>query len=208
MFCAKKESVQFRNVVLRKVRILTLPREVGIPILRKKFRNCYRDKVRISILVHAFANSFFHMAVNNTFVNFISIYLSIYRRNERKKKVHTSRWYILFLELWEVSVRENSKIVGAFLVGVKSCVLFLSITTNYLSTFPLNQTTSLTYSHFVQTIPTVRMHMYLIDHLNYLLRNSRIVRYNSGTAEQSKNSYFAQDNPGIVLILTLRRTYI
>ena len=40
-----------------------------------------------------------------------------------------------------------------------------------------------------------------------LLRNSSIVRYNSGIGGHSKNSYFAQDNSGIVPILTLRRTY-
>ena len=42
----------------------------------------------------------------------------------------------------------------------------------------------------------------------YPLRNSRIVRYNSGIGGQSRNSYFAQDNSGIVPIPTLRRTYI
>ena len=42
----------------------------------------------------------------------------------------------------------------------------------------------------------------------YPLRNSRIVQYNSGIGGQSENSHFAQDNSGIVPILTLRRTYI
>ena len=70
------------------------------------------------------------------------------------------------------------------------------------------QTTSLIYSHLIQTIATLRRHMYLIKQLQYLLRDSRIVRYNSGIGGQSKKSYFAQDNFGIVPILTLRRTYI
>ena len=50
--------------------------------------------------------------------------------------------------------------------------------------------------------------MYLIYHLQYPQRNSRIVRYNSGIGGQSENSYFAQDTSGIVPILTLRRTYL
>ena len=89
------------------------------------------------------------------------------------------------------------------IVGGRMRVLFLSIEANSRSIFPLNQTTSLIYSHFVQTIGTLRRHSYLIDQLQYILRNSR---YNSGIGGQSKNSYFAQDNSGIVLILTLRRT--
>ena len=40
----------------------------------------------------------------------------------------------------------------------------------------------------------------------YPLRNSRIVRYNSGIGGQSRNSYFAQENSGIVPIPTLHRT--
>ena len=104
-----------------------------------------------------------------------------------------------------MTVRKNSIIVGALLVGRRMRVLFLSIETYSRAIFPLNQTTSL-YSHFVQTISTIRRHMYLIDQLQYLLRNSRIVRNNSGIGGQSKNSYFAQDNSGIVPILTLRRT--
>ena len=35
-----------------------------------------------------------------------------------------------------------------------------------------------------------------------------LYRHNSGIVPQSENSYFAQDNSGIVPILTLRRTYI
>ena len=56
--------------------------------------------------------------------------------------------------------------------------------------------TSLIYSHFVQTIPTLRRHIYLIYQLQYLLRNFRIVQYNSRIGGQSKNSYFEQDNSG------------
>ena len=58
----------------------------------------------------------------------------------------------------------------------------------------------LTYSHFVQTISTLRRHMYLIVQIQNLLRNSRIVRYNSVMGGQSNNSYFAQDTSGIVSI--------
>ena len=36
----------------------------------------------------------------------------------------------------------------------------------------------------------------------YPLRNSRIVRYNTGIGGQSENSHFAQDNSRIVPILT------
>ena len=45
--------------------------------------------------------------------------------------------YILFLELWEVPVRKKSKIVGALLVGSRSCVPFLQVKTNSHSIFPL-----------------------------------------------------------------------
>ena len=38
-------------------------------------------------------------------------------------------------------------------------------------------------------------------------RNSTAQRKNSYFARQSENSHFAQDNSGIVPILTLRRTY-
>ena len=40
------------------------------------------------------------------------------------------------------------------------------------------------------------------------MRNAIIIRYNSGIGGQSENSHLAQDNSGIVPILTLRRTYI
>ena len=66
----------------------------------------------------------------------------------------------------------------------------------------------LTNSHFVQLFPLcARTHTLSIFNI-YPLRNSRIVRYNSGIGGQSENSHFAQDNSGIVPILTLRRTYI
>ena len=58
------------------------------------------------------------------------------------------------------------------------------------------------YSHFAQG------HIPYLFLTYYPLRNSRIVRYNSGIGVQSGNSHFAQDNSGIVPILTLRRTYI
>ena len=57
------------------------------------------------------------------------------------------------------------------------------------------------YSHFAQghnTLSIFKIHP---------LRNSRIVRYNSGIGGQSENSHFAQDISGIVPILTLRLTY-
>ena len=41
----------------------------------------------------------------------------------------------------------------------------------------------------------------------YPLRNSRIVRYNSGIGGQSRIPTLRRDNSGIVPILTLRRTY-
>ena len=66
----------------------------------------------------------------------------------------------------------------------------------------------LTNSHFVQLFPLCAgTHTLSIFNI-YPLHNSRIVRYNSGIGGQSKNSHFAQDNSGIVPILTLRRTYI
>ena len=61
-------------------------------------------------------------------------------------------------------VRKNSEIVGALLFGRRMRVLFLSIEASSRSIFPLNKTISLTYSHFVQTIPTLHRHIYLIDH--------------------------------------------
>ena len=42
----------------------------------------------------------------------------------------------------------------------------------------------------------------------YPLRNSRIVQYNSGIGGQSRNSYLAQANSGIVPIPTMCRRYI
>ena len=62
-------------------------------------------------------------------------------------------------------------------------------------------------SHFVQVFPLCAgTHTLSIFNI-YPWSNSRIVRYNSGIGGQSENSHFAQDNSGIVLILTLRRTY-
>ena len=56
-------------------------------------------------------------------------------------KLLSSRWYmyILFLELWEVPVRKKSKIVGALLVGSRSCVPFLQAATNCYAIFPLTK---------------------------------------------------------------------
>ena len=65
----------------------------------------------------------------------------------------------------------------------------------------------LTNSHFVQLFPLCAGTQTLSIFNIYPLRNSRIVRYNSGIGGQSENSHFAQDNSGIVPILTLRRTY-
>ena len=63
-------------------------------------------------------------------------------------------------------------------------------------------------SHFVQLFPLCAgTHTLSIFNI-YPLRNSRIVRYNSGIGGQSENSHFAQDNSGIVPILTLRRTSV
>ena len=63
-----------------------------------------------------------------------------------------------------------------------------------------------------QTIPTLRrdehLNRYIYMYKRYPLRNSRIVRYNSGIGGQSENSHFAHENSGIVPIHTLRRTYI
>ena len=58
-----------------------------------------------------------------------------------KLHVLSSRWYIyiLSLELWEVPVRKKSKIVGALLVGSRSCVLFLQVETNSHFMFPLTK---------------------------------------------------------------------
>ena len=71
-----------------------------------------------------------------------------------------------------------------------------------------NESLRLTNSHFVQLFPLcAETHILSIFNI-YPLRNSRIVRYNSGIDGQSENSHFAQDNSGIVPILTLRRTYI
>ena len=81
-----------------------------------------------------------------------------------KKKIHSSWRYILFLELWVLPVRKNSEIAGALLFGRRMRVLFLSIEASSRSIFPLNKTISLIYSHFVQTIPTLRRNNYLIDH--------------------------------------------
>ena len=65
-----------------------------------------------------------------------------------------------------------------------------------------------TNSHFVQLFPLCAgTHTLSIFNI-YPLRNSRIVRYNSGIGGQSENSHFEQDNSGVVPILTLRRTYI
>ena len=121
---------------------------------------------------------------------------------EERNNLHSSRWY--FLELWVLPVKKNCKIVGVFnLELVEGCMacFFLSTEANSRYIFHLNQTTSLIYSHFVQIFPTLRRHIYLIDQLQYLLRNSRIVWYNSGIGGQSKNSYFAQDNSGLYRFL-------
>ena len=61
-------------------------------------------------------------------------------------------------------MRKNSEIVGALLFGRRMGVLFLSIEASFRSVFPLNKTISLIHSHFVQTIPTLRRHIYLIAH--------------------------------------------
>ena len=61
-------------------------------------------------------------------------------------------------------VRKNSEIVRALLFGRRMGVLFLSIEASSRSIFPLNKTIILIYSRFVQTIPTLRRHIYLIDH--------------------------------------------
>ena len=72
-------------------------------------------------------------------------------------KLLSSQWYmyILFLELWEVPVRKTSKIVGALLVGSRSCVPFLHVETNSHSKLLPNYLLNLfslcsNYSHFAQ----------------------------------------------------------
>ena len=47
-------------------------------------------------------------------------------------------------------------------------------------------------SHFVQPIPTLRRTWLQQKSIKYPLRNSRIVRYNSGIGGQSRNSHNAQ----------------
>ena len=64
------------------------------------------------------------------------------------------------------------------------------------------------HSHFVQLFPLCAGTYTQSIYKRYPLRNSRIVRYNSGIGGHSENSHFAQDNFGIVPILTMRRTYI
>ena len=66
----------------------------------------------------------------------------------------------------------------------------------------------LTNSHVVQLFPLCAGTHTLSIFNKYPLRNSRIVRYNSGIGGQSENSHFAQDSSGIVPILTLRRIYM
>ena len=67
---------------------------------------------------------------------------------------------------------------------------------------------NLTNSHFVQLFPLCAgTHILSIFNI-YALRNSRIVRYNSGFGGQSDNSHFVHGNSGIIPILTLRRTDI
>ena len=62
-------------------------------------------------------------------------------------------------------------------------------------------------SHFVPKIPTLRRDFYLLDKLpKYPCAILELFRYSSGIVPQSGNSYFVQDNSGIVPILTLRRT--
>ena len=111
----------------------------------------------------------------------------------KENKLLSSRWYILFLEFWQLPVRQNSKIVGALLVFKRMRVLFLSTETNSRSIFPLNQTTSLIYSHFVQTIPLCSGTGFLS--LNYNI-SSAILELSGAFPELADK----------VRILTLRKT--
>ena len=91
-----------------------------------------------------------------------------------------------------------------FLFLIKHSNLFLI---KHFSVLLQNESLRLTNSHFVQLFPLCAgTHILSIFNI-YPLHNSRIVRYNSGIGGQSENSHFAQDNSGIVPILTLRRTY-
>ena len=89
-------------------------------------------------------------------------------------------------------VRKNSEIGGALLFGRRMHVLFLSIEASSRSIIPLNKTISLIYSHFVQTIPTLRRHICLID-----LNISCAILELSGTIPELADK---------VRILTLRKT--
>ena len=64
-------------------------------------------------------------------------------------------------------------------------------------------------SHFVPKIPTLRrlLPVRLLPVRLLPCAILELYRYDSGIEPQSENSYFAQDNSGIVPILTLRRTY-
>ena len=64
-------------------------------------------------------------------------------------------------------------------------------------------------SYFVPSIPTLRRDFYLSIRLTAKIPCAilELYRYNSGIVPQSENSYFAQDNSGIVPILTLCRTH-
>ena len=74
---------------------------------------------------------------------------------------------------------------------------------------PLLVSNEIVDSNFVPKIPTLRRDFYLFDKTTKIpCAILELYRYNSGIVPQSENSYFAQDNAGIVPIPTLRRTYI